>query len=158
PEHHGFIAEGRSDPRPEILERLARLIGKGGLIVSYNASFEKQRIMESCERFLRFRTLWESVSGRFVDLLEPFRSFAWYHPAQKGSASMKAVLPALTGETYSGLEIAEGGTASREYLRVTYGDVPPPEREQVRKRLEEYCALDTAGMISIVEALTKAAR
>ena len=70
---------------------------------------------------------------------------------------MKAVLPALTGKGYEGLAIQEGGMASREFLRVTFGDVPEAERQQVRKHLEEYCGQDTEGMIWIVEALRKLA-
>ena len=71
---------------------------------------------------------------------------------------MKEVLPALTGRGYSDMEIGDGGTASREYLRVTFGDVPGSERERVRLLLEKYCSLDTSGMIAIVDALGKITR
>ncbi|MFH1738259.1 MAG: DUF2779 domain-containing protein, partial [bacterium] len=77
---------------------------------------------------------------------------------QCGSASIKAVLPALTGKSYEGMEISEGGTASLEYLRVTYGDVEEAERQKVRRQLEKYCALDTEGMAMIVEELRRLAR
>ena len=80
-----------------------------------------------------------------LDLLEPFRSFEFYHPAQAGSASMKAVLPALTGKGYGHLAIQAGDTASREYLRVTYGEVPEAERQRVRRQLEDYCGLGHRG-------------
>jgi hypothetical protein len=86
-------------------------------------------------------------------LLGPFRSFDYYHPDQHGSASMKAVLPALTGKGYEGLEIQEGSTASNEFLRVTFGDVTDEERRRVRQQLEEYCGRDTEGMIWITDAL-----
>jgi len=87
-------------------------------------------------------------------LLEPFRAFSYYHPAQLGSASLKAVLPALTGGPgYESLDIKDGGTASWEYLRVTFGAEDHPDRAEVRKQLEEYCGLDTEGMIRIVDAL-----
>jgi len=56
------------------------------------------------------------------------------------------------------LEIAEGGAASLEYLRVTFGDVDDKERQKVRRQLEKYCALDTEGMIMIVEELGKLMR
>jgi hypothetical protein len=92
-----------------------------------------------------------------VDLLEPFRSFSYYHPDQEGSASMKEVLPALTGKSYEGMAIADGGAASREYLRVTFGNVATGEKEHVRAQLEEYCGLDTSGMVAIVDALRKLA-
>lgn len=35
-----------------------------------------------------------------MDLLAPFRSFAFYHPDQEGSASLKDVMPVLTGMGY----------------------------------------------------------
>jgi hypothetical protein len=68
------------------------------------------------------------------------------------------VLPALTGKSYEGLEIAEGGTASLEYLRVTFGEVDEKERKKVRQALETYCALDTEGMILIVDKLATLTR
>jgi hypothetical protein len=71
---------------------------------------------------------------------------------------MKAVLPVLTGRSYADLEIQEGGAASMEFLRVTYGDVPEAERQRVRRQLEAYCGQDTEGMHWIVEALEKLCR
>lgn len=70
---------------------------------------------------------------------------------------MKAVLPALTGRGYENLAIQEGGTASLEFLRVTHGDVAAEERQRVRRQLEEYCGLDTEGMVLIVDALRRLA-
>jgi len=46
------------------------------------------------------------------------------------------VTPAITGQGYSGLEIAEGATASVEFMRVHFGDVPAGERQRVRQQLE----------------------
>jgi hypothetical protein len=66
---------------------------------------------------------------------------------------MKAVLPALTGKGYEHLAIQEGGAASREFLRVTFGDVSKAERAKVRRQLEDYCGLDTMGMVEILTAL-----
>ena len=153
PEHHGFLAEGQSDPRDEILSRLKSLLGTKGSIVAYNAGFEKRALKESCAVYKEFKLWYEKLEPRFVDLLVPFRAFHYYHPAQQGSASIKSVLPALTGRGYEGMEIADGGTASQEFLRVAFGTVPARERQTVRKHLEEYCALDTMGMIRIVESL-----
>jgi len=45
--------------------------------------------------------------------------------------------------------------ASREYLRVTFGNVPEEERRRVRRELEEYCGQDTGGMIWITDALRR---
>ncbi|MCX5751358.1 MAG: DUF2779 domain-containing protein, partial [Candidatus Saganbacteria bacterium] len=90
----------------------------------------------------------------FVDLIVPFRSFHYYHPKQKGSASIKFVLPAMTGKSYEEMEIGDGGTASLEYGRVTFGDnIEEKDRQKVRYALEEYCKLDTQAMIDILEKL-----
>jgi hypothetical protein len=87
--------------------------------------------------------------------MAPFRSFHYYHPDQDGSYSIKAVLPALTGMSYEGMDIQEGGTASMEYLRVTFGDVDEKERQKVRRQLEEYCKLDTEAMTAILIHLSE---
>ena len=68
---------------------------------------------------------------------------------------MKAVLPALTGKGYENLTIQEGGAASRKFLRVTFGKVDDEERRRVRQQLNEYCGLDTMGMVQIIRALAK---
>jgi hypothetical protein len=91
--------------------------------------------------------------GRFVDLLEVFRAMWYYHPSQNGSASLKAVLPALTASSYKGLEIDEGELASREFMRITFSRVSRRERRRVRRALEDYCAQDTSGLIDILTAL-----
>ena len=39
--------------------------------------------------------------------------------------------------------------------RVTYGQVSDAERRRVRRDLEEYCGLDTLGMIQIVAQLKR---
>ena len=48
---------------------------------------------------------------------------------------MKAVLPALAGSGYDLLAIQEGGMASLEFLRVTFGDAGDEERQRVRRHL-----------------------
>jgi hypothetical protein len=153
PEHHAYLAGGEADPRPELLALLREHLGKRGSIVCYNASFEKGRLKEAVEAYPEYASWWQKTEGRVVDLFEPFRSLHYYHPAQMGSTSMKAVLPAITGTGYEGMAIADGGRASREYLRVTYGESSPAERKLIRNQLLAYCGLDTLGMVRIVEGL-----
>jgi hypothetical protein len=157
PEQRMFLADGHGDPRPEFMRRLRECIRDKGSIVVYNAAFEKSRLRE-CAEFLPEHAAWvRRIERRFVDLLKPFRSFDYYHPDQCGSASIKSVLPALTGRQYDDLEIKDGSTASLEFLRVTFGDLPEVERQPVRRQLEEYCCRDTEGMIWIVAELGKLA-
>jgi hypothetical protein len=153
PEHFSFLAEGTDDPRPAILSNLKNLLGNKGSIVCYNASFETGVMRELAEGFPEYQEWFEGIEGRIVDLIIPFRSFAYYNPAQRGSASLKVVLPALTGRSYEGMPIADGDAASREYLRVTFGETDLFDRATVREHLERYCGFDTEAMVLILEKL-----
>jgi hypothetical protein len=153
PVHHSYLADGVTDPRPEILSRLKLLLGDTGSIVAYYATFEKNALKKSSEAYPEYAGWYQSLESRIVDLLDPFRDFAYYNPLQHGSASLKEVLPALTGKGYADLAIKDGTTASLEYCRVTFTDVAEGERAKVRRDLEEYCGLDTRGMVDIVERL-----
>jgi len=64
-------------------------------------------------------------------------------------------MPAITRQGYDGLEIAEGATASLEFMRVHFGDVPAAERQRFRQQLEVYRARDTEGMVWILNKLRK---
>ena len=150
-----FLADGPGDPRPAFLDQLREAVGARGSILTYNAAFEVGRLEECAEAFPAHQGWIRKATSRVVDLLVPFRAFDYYHPEQQGSASMKAVLPALTGKGYEGLGIQEGGTASREYLRVTHGEATAADRAQVRAQLAEYCGRDTEGMAWMVDALWK---
>jgi hypothetical protein len=153
PEHQSFLAEGTADPRPEFMRHLRETLPATGSVVAYNAGFETGRLKECCELLPEYKPWLRKVTPRIVDLLLPFRGFRYHHPDQNGSNSMKAVLPALTGKGYESLAIQEGNAAGREFLRVTYGQVTSAERRRVRRDLEEYCGLDTLGMVQIVDQL-----
>jgi hypothetical protein len=153
PKHHSFLAEGRDDPRPELLRHLRDNIGERGSVIVYNQQFEEGRLRECAEAFPEHREWIEQVIARMVDLLVPFRKFAIYHPEQHGSCSIKNVLQPLTGRSYSELAIQDGTGASREFLRITWTDCGEEERKHVRRDLLDYCGLDTGGMVTILRAL-----
>ncbi len=128
-------------------------MGNSGSIVVYNQGFEKGVLRALANVFPEYNEWVESLNDRIIDLLAPFRSFHYYDAKQKGSASIKNVLPVLTGTSYDHLDISDGMDASLAFLDVTSNNVPDEERIKIRKDLEKYCALDTEGMIRIVEKL-----
>jgi len=152
-QHHGYLANGPQDPRPELLAHLREVIGNEGSIVVYNQSFEEGVLRDLGMAFPGYREWSVLVTGRMIDLISPFRSFDYYHPQQKGSASIKSVLPAITGKGYEELAIADGETASIAFMGITYGEASDEERQRVRSDLIAYCGLDTEGMTRIVEQL-----
>ena len=155
-EHLSFLHKSSDDPRRYFIRSLSECMGSEGDIIAYKKSFEEGRIKELADAFPEYAESCNNMLNRTVDLLVPFSKFQYYHSSQKGSASLKKVLPALTGTGYEGLTIAEGGTASAEYVRVTFGqNVDDVDRKQVYADLETYCALDTKAMVDILAVLKK---
>jgi hypothetical protein len=68
------------------------------------------------------------------------------------------VLPALTGKGYDNLGIANGDEASLAFFNMAMGVYAKEKKDIVMKDLEEYCALDTEGMVWIVDELDKLCR
>lgn len=157
PVHHGYLAPGDLDPRLELLKKLKDLLGESGTVIAYNMTFELSCLKYAVTAYPAYKSWFEKLKTRFVDLMAPFRSFSYYHPDQQGSYSIKFVLPAMTHTTYDGLEISDGGTASREYERVTFDqNIAASDRLKVRQALEKYCCLDTQAMIDVLDALKAA--
>jgi hypothetical protein len=157
PEHHSWIWDGQGDPRKELLERLSVLLGESGSIVAYNAGFEMGRLTEAVAAHTTYKGWLAAIRERVVDLLVPFRSFDVYLPGQHGSASLKSVLPALTGRDYSSLDIQDGGQASRAFMEAIYGPASREDRARARQDLEAYCGQDTEAMLDIIRELTRMA-
>ncbi|MBN1856281.1 MAG: DUF2779 domain-containing protein [Dehalococcoidia bacterium] len=154
PKQYAFLGDATCDPRRELSAALRAAIGSEGCIVAYSKSFEIGVLHALGSAFPEYEVWAEGVCDRMVDLLVPFRGFNYYNPSQRGSASLKRVLPALTGEGYDGLAISDGSLAGLAYLSCGAG-MSAEEIQQVRANLLEYCGLDTSGMIQIVEKLTE---
>src|SRR5659263_185700 len=134
PESLYFLAEDdTADPRTAFLGSLKKALGyddkyednkygspAAGSILVYYESFEKN-ILKALSRVFPEHTWWiEDAIERIVDLYEPFGKFYYYSSEQKGSASLKNVLPSLTGINYDDMEISNGQMASIKYLNITF--------------------------------------
>jgi hypothetical protein len=94
-----------------------------------------------------------------VDLIDPFKARDLYSWKQKGSHSIKAVLPAFVkGMSYEGMEIGDGGEAMEAYHRMCDCADKPKELTKVRKDLLEYCKQDTMAMVKLLEVIVDKAR
>jgi len=153
PVHYSYLTSGTGDPRPDLQKELQKLLGDAGSIVAYNKGFEEGCLQDMAAVSPEYSDWIEQVCNRLVDLLAPFSNFHYYHPTQKGSASLKRVLPAITGRGYEDLGISDGQVASFTFLAATYGDMPEADKAKVMSDLELYCGRDTEGMIWIVNRL-----
>ncbi|MCB1141554.1 MAG: DUF2779 domain-containing protein [Leptospiraceae bacterium] len=142
------------DPRFTLMKSLTERLGSVGSIVCFNDMFEKKCIRESSEHFSEFLdwsgTLWD----RFLDLSIPFKELHYYHPNQKGLASLKAILKPLTGLDYSALSIQDGSNANNEYLNIKQNDqFTQIQMDEIRTNLIEYCKMDTFAMYRVLSEL-----
>ena len=153
--HHEWIAEGPGDPRPELAAHLVAACRGARTVVAYNMEFERRGIEVLAAAAPEHRRELAGIAERLADLWPVLRNHV-YHPAFGGSFSLKAVLPALVPElSYQGLEVAGGTSASFEITRLMFGGarLAPGEPERLRSALRDYCALDTCGLMVLLERL-----
>lgn len=155
PLHYKLLCKNSNDPSKDFVLKLKEALGEKGTIIVYNRSFEESVLKELAEAFPEYNYWVQSIKRRIKDLLQPFRNFDYYSPTQEGSASIKKVLPAITGNTYDEMEISAGGDASALYFQVTHKNPHSSEKDKVYSDLEKYCALDTEGMVWILNKLGK---
>jgi hypothetical protein len=149
-----FFIDLENDPRKGILENLEKQILPGGSLVCYNDYIEKKCIFESVQLHSQYDEWFQSIKDSFLDISKPFRDFYYYHPLQKGSASLKAVFPALTGLGYGDLDIQEGGLANHEFLKLKLQkEQNTEETSKILEQLVAYCRMDSWAMIKILEKL-----
>ena len=152
PQHVEYLADTNEDPRPALIEAL-KAIGPDGTILAYSMSFEQRIIRELADAFPDEATFLNSLLNRFEDLITPFSRF-WYHDEkQRGSCSLKKVLPVLTDTSYEGMDISEGGQAAREFARAVFGDTDEDDKTSTLLALRKYCQQDTQALVDILRAL-----
>ena len=152
--HHEFLAEGSTDPRPVLIERLLADIGETGSIVAHHATFERKRIEELAELSPKHRAALLALAARFVDTETPFKKRWYVHPGLLGRSSIKVVLPVMApGLGYDDLEIADGSTASIRFGELFELKIAGEEAAQVRRDLLDYCRRDTLAMVKLVDGL-----
>lgn len=155
-EHIEYLHTDNSDPRLGLIHELTKRCGHRGSVVVYNKGFESRINNELGFAFPEYKDRLDNITNRMVDLLVPFRSRYLYHPKMKGSASIKAVLPAFYPDMgYDGLEISDGETASMKYLLCIKGQVSQEQRESIYTELRDYCGLDTLAEVKLLSRITQ---
>ena len=158
-EHREFLAE--IDDKNFIrhfAESLIKDIPENGSVIIYNKSFEPARNREIARMYPDLKDELERINSNIVDFMVPFKQRKYYMKEMHGSASIKAVLPALYPDDpeldYHNLPVVHnGGEASNAFLSLN--DKTKEEQEQIRNGLLVYCELDTWAMVKIWERLKK---
>jgi hypothetical protein len=157
--HFEYLGDPGGDPRPGLIDFMAKNIGPKGSLLAYNSAFEASRLKELAEDFPASKTALSNLIGRMTDLMQPFRRQAYVDPQFHGRCSLKVVLPAMVPDmSYKNLPIANGGDAQLAYSNMVAGKLDPAEAERTRRDLKIYCGQDTMAMVKILEKLYTLAR
>jgi CRISPR/Cas system-associated exonuclease Cas4 (RecB family) len=146
--HERFLSIGDSDPRPGIAAALAAL-PRAGTVVAWNASFEKRCLLDLAAQAPEHGPALLSLANRVVDL-KPVTQASWYHRDQRGSFSLKYVLPTIAPAlNYGGLEVKDGGNAVEAWHEAANPATSSARVVAIRAALEAYCERDTWAMVVI---------
>lgn len=154
-EHKEFLAEvDDKDFIRHFAESMIKDMPKNGSIIIYNKSFEPARNNEIAKMYPELKEEMDRLNSNMVDFLEPFKQRKYYTKEMHGSASIKAVLPALYPNDpeldYHNLPVVHnGGEASEAFLSLK--DKSKKEQNEIRHGLLVYCELDTYAMVKLWE-------
>jgi CRISPR/Cas system-associated exonuclease Cas4 (RecB family) len=151
--HHEFLSCDGSDPRRACAEALLADIPEGATIIAYNAAFERRVLRDLARAFPDLAARLEAMAEATVDLLPVARNH-WYHRDQRGSWSIKAVLPTIAPELdYGMLEVKDGGDAQAAWSEAADPACDPVRRSALEEALKVYCARDTWAMVVLARKI-----
>ena len=152
-QHIEFLAESGYDPRKDFITHFLANTKDAACILVYNRSFESSVIAKLGNNFPELKPEIEKRLAIMIDLMEPFQKRWYYHPAMKGSHSIKYVLPALFPDyNHSNLAISDGAMAMLAFEQLQT-EIDIFKIAELRDNLLEYCKLDTLAMVKIFEFL-----
>jgi hypothetical protein len=161
-EHAEFLDLSGNDPSLPCIEAMLKAIPPAavGPIFVYYQTYEKGRLLELAERHPQHATALNQYVDRLVDL-HPLVRDNYYHPAMRGSFSIKKVLPTIAPElNYEKLDGVSDGTAAQvAYLYAAFEPTTTPQqKETYRRELLKYCQQDTWAMVEVAYHLQRKGR
>lgn len=152
--HRGFLDLSGSDPSERLIDALIAACGETGPIYVYSG-FERTCISNLATRFPIEAASLNNLIDRLVDLL-PVAKAHYYHPTQRGSWSVKAVLPSLFPELdYKELGgVSDGSMAMSAYVEAVAPSVNEERKAALKTQLEFYCQRDTYALVKLWSAFS----
>ena len=107
-------------------------------------------MMQMAEAFDDLAPALRDMATRLFDLL-PFAREHYYHPAMRGSWSIKRVLPTIAPDLdYGNLDTVQSGDMVEPiYFEMVDPTTPPARRDALSTALRTYCARDTLAMVRL---------
>lgn len=152
-DHKWFLDTSGKAPMTAVANSLVNNLGRSGPIFMYTP-FEKGRITDLMKFVPNLASKLKALRDRLVDLL-PIAKDHYYHPSMKGSWRLKSVTACIAPEmSYDKLEeVTDGIAAQRAYLEIVMPKTEDARRDNLKKKLFQYCKFDTMAMVKIVRLL-----
>ncbi|MFZ1625690.1 MAG: DUF2779 domain-containing protein [Gammaproteobacteria bacterium] len=149
--HAEFLDLSGEFPARALATALLAAIGAEGPVLTWTG-YEKQCLGALAAFCPELAEGLSAVVGRLVDL-HPVVKAAYYHPAMKGSWSIKALLPAIAPDMdYAQLEgVHDGGGAQLAWVEAVAPQTTAARRSELREQLLRYCGHDTLAMVRVLK-------
>jgi hypothetical protein len=161
-EHVEFLDLSGDDPSIPCIERMLAAIppdGPGPIFVYYQ-TYEAGRLRELADRHPAYRAKIDQYLARIIDL-HPIVRENYYHPAMRGSFSIKAVVPTIARDLdYVNLgEVTDGTAAQVAYLYAALDPhITSARKAELGNRFLAYCKQDTWAMVEVAYFLQRLRR
>ncbi len=151
-EHREYLDLTGEFPAPGLAQALLEELGESGPIVVFS-HYERGCIETLAQLVPALGGSLRALVPRLVNVLPLFQRY-YYHPAMKGSWSLKAILPTVVaGLRYQDLgEIREGEGAQQAYLEAIHPSTSVQRRDEIARLLREYCRFDTHALVQLLQA------
>lgn len=148
--HAEFLELSGALPVRAVATALLAAIGRAGPVLTWTG-YEKQCLHTLATFCPDLADTLAAVVERLVDL-HPIVKRAYYHPAMKGSWSIKALLPVIAPDMdYAQLEgVHDGGGAQLAWAEAVAPQTPAVRRSELRAQLLRYCGHDTLAMVRVL--------
>ena len=157
--HSAYLAQGQGDPRPAVAEALVEALDGAATILAWHASIERGCLSKLAKASPEHAPALLEARDKTQDLLAVVKHH-FYHPAFRGSFSIKNVVPALLPEmAYDELDVADGMAATNLLERILCrpDELSATQCADLQTQLRAYCEHDTAVMVSLFAALQERA-
>ncbi len=152
-QHISYISPVGNDDRINFIEHFLNATQKEGKILVFNTLMEKGILFKMMNDFPQYKKQIIERINRIIDVEIPFKELYYYHPAQQGSFSLKAIGNALLGfDEFSKSAVKDGEEAMAVYNELFYWE----NKEEVNAKLQHlktYCQTDTFVLYEIFERL-----
>lgn len=152
-QHVSYISPIGDDDRINFIEHFLNATQKEGKILVFNTLMEKGILFKMMNDFPQYKKEILERINRIIDVEIPFKELYYYHPAQQGSFSLKAIGNALLGfDEFAKSAVKDGEEAMAVYNELFYWE----NKEELNAKLQHlktYCQTDTFVLYEIFEKL-----